>query len=124
MVQSRYLCGMRVALLFFLSLFFSGASAQSKKQENAEAPAEAFYPQQDQAPKNATKKSAKATYDAQDKSEARMESNWKKREKKEKKFSRKMDTDYSMAPYFGHKRIPKIRPVGKRKLCKVCGLMH
>ena len=115
---------MRVALLFFLSLLYSGAWAQSKQQEKAETPAEAFYPQQEPSPKNANKKSSKATYDAQEESTARIASNWKQREKKEKKISRKADTDYSIAPYFGHKRKPKIRPVGKRKLCKVCGLTH
>src|SRR5689334_10264420 len=115
---------MRAALLFFLILLCSSAWGQSKKQEKTDAPAEAFYPQQEQSPKNANKKSSKATYDAQDKSTARMESNWKLRERKEKKFSRNADIDYSIAPYFGHKRKPKIRPVGKRKLCKVCGLTH
>src|SRR6478736_548302 len=105
---------MRVALLF-LSLLCSGAWAQSKKQEKTETPTEAFYPQEDQSPKNANKKNTKITHDAQDKSSARMESNWKQREKREKKYSRKSEIDYSISPYFGHKRKPKIRPVGKQK---------
>jgi hypothetical protein len=31
---------------------------------------------------------------------------------------------YSDPLYFGHKRPPKKRPVHKRKLCKVCGIVH
>lgn len=31
---------------------------------------------------------------------------------------------YSDPSYFGHKRKPKIRPVGKKKVCKECGLKH
>ena len=99
------------------------AAAQSKKQK-AETPTEAYYPQQDQAPKNSGKKSRKATYDARDKSYDRHMNIWKAREKREKRITRSMGKDYSVGPYFGHKRPPKIRPVGKRKVCKVCGLTH
>ncbi|GJM28456.1 MAG: hypothetical protein DHS20C17_10910 [Cyclobacteriaceae bacterium] len=31
---------------------------------------------------------------------------------------------YSDPTYFGHKRKPKKRPVGKRKFCKECGIVH
>jgi hypothetical protein len=31
---------------------------------------------------------------------------------------------YSDPSYFGHKRPPKKRPVGKRKLCKECMIVH
>jgi len=31
---------------------------------------------------------------------------------------------YSDPSYFGHKRKPKIRPVGKRKYCKECEIVH
>ena len=31
---------------------------------------------------------------------------------------------YSDKSYFGHKRPPKKRPLSKRKLCKVCGIVH
>ena len=102
-------------------LFCLVASAQSKKQSKEETPAEAFYPQAEQTPK---KKSLGTSYDARDKSFDRLESNWKLREKRERKLSKNPDRDYSIAPYFGHKQPPKIRPVGKRKVCKVCGLTH
>lgn len=32
--------------------------------------------------------------------------------------------DYSKPPYFGHKRPVVIRPIGKQKLCRVCGIKH
>ena len=34
------------------------------------------------------------------------------------------EVDYSIAPYFGHKRPPIRRPPGSMKLCKVCGIKH
>lgn len=49
-----------------------------------------------------------------------------KRNKREyRKLQRKMKKpQYSDPSYFGHKRKPKIRAVGKRKLCKECGIVH
>ena len=31
---------------------------------------------------------------------------------------------YSDHSYFGHKRKPKINPVGKKKMCEECGIRH
>ena len=45
-----------------------------------------------------------------------------KRYKKEEKLARK--PQFSNPLYFGHKRPPKKRPLGKRKLCKECGIVH
>ena len=113
---------MRIIGFVILALVYMSGSAQSKKKDVT--PAEAFYPQQEYTPKTAGKKSTKVSYDAREKSSVRQEKNWKDREKREKKFTRNSAVDRSQAPYFGHKRPPKIRPVGKKKLCKVCGLMH
>jgi len=45
--------------------------------------------------------------------------------KKYRKIERIKDRpQYSDPSYFGHKRKPKKRPVGKRKLCKECGIVH
>lgn len=50
-----------------------------------------------------------------------MKSNVKKRAK----IARKMQKpQYSDPSYFGHKRPPKKRPLGKRKFCKECGIIH
>jgi len=45
---------------------------------------------------------------------------------KDKKKSVKIlkKPQYSDKSYFGHKRPPKKRPLSKRKLCKVCGIVH
>ncbi len=49
----------------------------------------------------------------------------KQNAKEDKKIARKMQKpQYSDPSYFGHKRKPKKRPVGKRKLCKECGIVH
>ena len=44
-----------------------------------------------------------------------------RRKKLKKEMKKKRYTDPS---YFGHKRKPKIRPRGKRRLCKECGIVH
>lgn len=45
-----------------------------------------------------------------------------KQKKKEAKLAEK--PQYSDPLYFGHKKPPKKRPIGKRKFCKECGLVH
>ena len=45
-----------------------------------------------------------------------------KRSRKERKMANK--PQYSNPLYFGHKKPPKKRPQGKKKLCKECGLVH
>jgi hypothetical protein len=51
----------------------------------------------------------------------RMKANVKKRDV----MARKMEKpQYSDPTYFGHKRKPKKRPVGKRKFCKECEIVH
>lgn len=54
-------------------------------------------------------------------SEERMEAN-AKRYRREAKLAQK--PQYSDPSYFGHKKKPKKRPVGKRKFCKECGIVH
>ena len=53
--------------------------------------------------------------------EDRMKSNVKKY-KKQARLMKK--PQYSDPSYFGHKRKPKKRPPGKRKLCKECEIVH
>ena len=45
-----------------------------------------------------------------------------KQKAKEEKLSEK--PRYSDPSYFGHKRPPKKRPVGKQKFCKECKIKH
>lgn len=45
--------------------------------------------------------------------------------KRQDVIARKMEKpQYSDPSYFGHKRKPKKRPVGKRKFCKECRIVH
>lgn len=73
-----------------------------------------------------TKKTKKkgVTHEARNEYYDRIETNWREREKREKKKSLGEATDYMKPPYFGHKKPPKIRPIGKRKYCKICGIRH
>jgi hypothetical protein len=42
-----------------------------------------------------------------------------------KKMSKEMEKpQYSDPTYFGHRRPPKKNPVGKKKYCKECGIVH
>lgn len=61
--------------------------------------------------------------------EAKAVQEFQKRMKKNARKYNKIDRikdrpQYSDPTYFGHKRKPKKRPVGKRKFCKECGIVH
>ncbi|MEN7550247.1 hypothetical protein AAG747_20175 [Rapidithrix thailandica] len=48
-----------------------------------------------------------------------------KAQKLRRKRAKQMDKpQYSNPMYFGHKKKPKKRPLGKQKLCKECGIRH
>jgi hypothetical protein len=51
----------------------------------------------------------------------RMEENSKRYKKMDKEMRK---PQYSDPTYFGHKHPPKKRPPGKKKFCKVCGMVH
>lgn len=68
------------------------------------------------------KKLKKGKYDQLiDEYEDRMKANAKAYKKAAKEMKK---PQYSDPAYFGHKRPPKKRPVGKRKFCKECGIVH
>ncbi|MFT7033829.1 MAG: hypothetical protein ACJA2S_002338 [Cyclobacteriaceae bacterium] len=50
-----------------------------------------------------------------------MKENSKKYAKREKGMKK---PQYSDPTYFGHKKKPKKRRLGKRKMCKECGIVH
>ena len=70
------------------------------------------------------KKKAPVTYDAQNEYYDRIEKTWREREKRERTYEQAETDDQMKFPYFGHKKPPKIRPIGKRKYCKICGIRH
>lgn len=68
------------------------------------------------------KKLKKGKYDQLvDEYEDRMKANAKAHKKAAKEMEKPQYSDQS---YFGHKRPPKKRPLGKRKFCKECGIVH
>ncbi len=77
-------------------------------------------------PRKEKKKKQKGTvtHDAQNEYYKRIENTWREREKREKTYERGGGVDKMKPPYFGHKKPPKIRPIEKRKYCKVCGIRH
>ncbi len=75
--------------------------------------------------KKKKKKSKKLiTYDAQNEYYDRIEDVWSDQEKREKSLKRGEPNDKMLPPYFGHRKPPKIRAIGKRKYCKICGIRH
>jgi hypothetical protein len=101
---------------------------QAVKQSNSFRP---YIPEEKQVPKNKnSKKNDKGFFatlffkqldDKVDQFYQRLEDNAKRKRKIERKMKHPQYSDFS---YFGHKRKPKIRPVGKRKFCKECGIVH
>ena len=74
--------------------------------------------------KDKKKKKKTVTYDAKNEYYDRVEKAWRDQEKREKSFSAGEGTDRMKPPYFGHRKPPKIRPIGSRKYCKICGIRH
>lgn len=75
-------------------------------------------------PKKKKKKDPGVTYDARDDYNDRVDALLKERLRKDVSGNKLKEDDRMKPPYFGHKRPPKVRPIGKRKYCKVCGIRH
>lgn len=74
------------------------------------------------AKKSASRKGVFGTeHDAHEDFEKRMKKVGRENMKEERLMKKPR---YSDPTYFGHKKKPKIRPVGKKKVCKECGLKH
>ena len=70
-------------------------------------------------------KSGKQCFKTQEEGEKVYEDRMKQVAKDIKKSMRMLKKpQYSDKSYFGHKRPPKKRPLSRRKLCKVCGIVH
>ena len=76
---------------------------------------------------NKTKKASKKFYKKgqDDQLIEEYEDLMKANKKKYRKMAKEMKKpQYSDPTYFGHKKTPKKRKVGKRKFCKECGMIH
>jgi len=121
----------RLALAAFI--FFAAIAAEVRGQSENKSSDKKFpntlqpvNPVKYYGPRKEKKKKTKSsvTHDAQNDYYKRIESTWKEREKREKTYERGGKADIMQPPYFGHKKPPKIRPIEKRKYCKVCGIRH
>ncbi len=115
--------------LFFCTAIVVAAAGQSTpgdtKDKNFPTTLQPVNPVKYYGPKKSKKKKkSTVTYDAQNEYYDRVETTWRQREKREKTLERGEATDYMKPPYFGHKKPPKIRPIEKRKYCKICGIRH
>lgn len=111
----------QTGLAFFMMLLVTIAYGQSSKDVGPPTPPAPRY----QASKQKTGFFAKA-FKKEPKSDReafhdRMK-DLQKQKAKEAKLAEK--PQYSNPLYFGHKKPPKKRPLGKRKLCKVCHIVH
>lgn len=115
-------CMKFLSIVFFFLLFTCWqASAQSSRDTGSSSQSQGAQYNKKQKVKKA-KKLKKGKYDQLiDDYEARMKSNARASKKKAKEMEK---PQYSDPTYFGHKRAPKKRPVGKRKFCKECGIVH
>ena len=132
-----------IILLSFFTFFFAVANAQSKKERKKSKEEQvdinklkntSRFPAAESNIQKAAKSKKfkkerkgfaawfkKSLDNKVDEFHERMEQN----AKRDKKMRRKMDhPQYSDFSYFGHKKKPKIRPVGKKKFCKECGIKH
>ena len=119
---------MRGSAAFLFAIFFSMGVAMAQEKKPVKPPPNSIdpaYAEEHFVPKSTKrKKKFEATYEARNDFRERMEKNWKQREKDGKNFNGERKVDKSQPPYFGHKRPTKIRPLGKRKFCKVSGIKH
>ncbi len=122
-----------VFILFFLMIFFVGEAFSQNSKESKERPVFTFeydegatYGSAEKKSKKSRKKS-KAKYNNLDfekkidEYHELMEANAKKYKKMHKQMEK---PQYSDPAYFGHKKKPKKRKPGKRKLCKECNIVH
>lgn len=125
----------RLSFVVLFICFATLAVGQAKKKTKAEPAPSSQQPsslspnaqQQVQQPVTAKSKSKskspklEVTYDPERKFYQRAKQVSKERIKAEKEMQK---PQYSDPMYFGHKKPPKKRPIGKQKYCKECGMKH
>ncbi|MFY0652753.1 MAG: hypothetical protein JXQ96_11995 [Cyclobacteriaceae bacterium] len=111
-------------ILFFIVVVCANSFAQSTREPDKQPEFESNVQTVKKKKKNKKNKKGGYTYqidNAVNEYEELMKSNAKKYAKMEKDMKK---PQYSDPTYFGHKKKPKKRPVGKRKMCKECGIVH
>ncbi len=108
------------SLLFFLFVIAGWqAKAQSSREVNTQQQGSQYNSRQK------VKKAKKLKPNKYDQLQKEYDERMKDNLKENKKEARLMEKpQYSDPSYFGHKRPPKKRPVGRRKFCSECGIVH
>jgi len=125
---------MRYALLILLLLgsfsLVQGQSKKEKKRQKQEMKAQKNQPSSRDPGSSdnlfrGERKMSKSRNSLEAKAIQEYQQRKKQNARKYNKIERIKDKpQYSDPSYFGHKRKPKKRPVGKRKFCKECGIVH
>lgn len=115
-----------ITICLVLGILIPGLAQKKRTKRTNDKPAAGsttvnpIYPQKVYEPKK--KKQAKGpTYESQNQFYERVDELNETRVDNERRSKMKR---YKDPMYFGHKRPPKKRPVGKMKFCKVCGIRH
>lgn len=113
-----------IRLLFIVGFVFFGwiAKAQSTRDVSMPKPP----PPQYQSVKKKDRFSFSNLFGKKEKTDVeefreRVSENYKKNAKERRKADK---VRYKDPTYFGHRKPPKKRPVGKQKFCKQCGMTH
>ncbi|MEM6830657.1 MAG: hypothetical protein AAF551_09060 [Bacteroidota bacterium] len=109
-------------VIFFMVL---GVSAQNTRSANAPVSPKPVYQSVKKEKKGMLgafkKKRSSAKSNEVAEFRARLQKVYKQKAKEAKLADKKR---YKDPTYFGHKRKPKKRPVGKQKFCKICRIKH
>lgn len=135
--MSEILNPMKIIIPIFFLMFFSSTTvfAQIGGKKNKDAPSQWDSPTRDpdaifrggEAPaaKKSKKQSKKKFLKPTDAGLVKYEQQKKANAKKYAQMAKDAKKpQYSDPTYFGHKKKPKKRPVGKRKFCHECGIVH
>jgi hypothetical protein len=111
--------------LLFMLLAASGAWAQARQSSRDNQVQEPVNSQDDLRRSQRKRKRQLLSADYFDKKVEEYHKRMKANLKKYKKIERLMKKpQYSDPSFFGHKKRPKKRRVGKKKFCKECGIFH
>lgn len=112
----------KIVLALFIVLFLSvskGTAQSSRDSESIVVPQKPQYVNKRKKPKK-NSLSYKLDHSVEEYHKL-MKKNKKKYAKREKGMKKPQYSDHT---YFGHKKQPKKRAIGKRKMCKECGIVH
>lgn len=113
----------RIAIVFLISTAFHVSDCLAQSSRDSESPQASS--RSSQIFSSEKKASKKAYQKKENQALVEYEELMKSNKKKYRKMAKGMKKpQYSDPTYFGHKRKPKKRKLGKRKFCEECGIIH